>query len=252
MMGRIINKIAGIFGVRISRVKKKEKPRFKEFDKPLLIEFIGVSGVGKSTLYAQLDLKMKNWISIKEYLKYNNSEKNDLWVDELSLYQQFANINFSSICKSKMLSFDKFRIASYRYGLLRKDIVIYLRKDNAVVITDDGLVHNSNSAFIELYKESPSLFMELLKNKCFIYCYTNPERLGKQIVKRYEERGFMAPQHKNKSLEELIEIQDSLMKEREKLLGIFEKEKIPVLRVDTSDNAEINVKKIYDFVDALL
>lgn len=251
MIGKLINKISRKFGVKISRVKKNKTMAFKEHNKPLFNEFIGVSGVGKTTLYRKLDFKKLGAVTITDFLRITNKNTDDTLFDDKEVYQKLAETKLEVINEKNVLALDKYRYISWFRSVIIQDLAVINNIFKHIVISDEGLVHNFNSELMKLYEANISEFKKLLKNRAFIYCFSDPQLIAEQILNRYKETGKLVPQHKNRTFEDLVFAQNKTMQSRENLISILEKENVPVLRINTSENDEDNVRKIYRFVSKL-
>lgn len=248
MIAKLVNKVARKFGFRIIRVKK-ESLGFREHKRPLFIEFVGAPGVGKTTLFNKLNLKKLRAVTITDFLRFIRKNKDDTFFDNKEVYQKLAATKLEVIYKRDVLALDKYFYISWFRSVITRDLEVINNIHRHLVITDEGLVHNFNSELIKLYETNNSEFRKLLKNRAFIYCFSDPQLIAEQILNRYGKTGTLLPQHKNKTSEELASDQVKAQKGKENLISLLEKENIPVLRINTAENADENVHKIYKFVE---
>jgi len=98
MIKKIINKILNILGFTIQRTKLANRYKANVNEKALYVEFVGVPGVGKSTMFNELNRNRKtNWISISEFLAINKLKKNDNLFDDLTVYQRLSEDKIHAI-----------------------------------------------------------------------------------------------------------------------------------------------------------
>lgn len=223
-----------------------------DFAMPLFVEFIGVPGVGKSTLCSALLERNREWmIGAQDVLldvsltgKYT-AEMND------EFYQGIAQHKLSVISKSDYQACDKLELLGYFGQIIQLDRKMSLYRGKKIVVADEGLFHNFSSS-VEFVYENSRAVPNNLGRRVLIHCYSSPERISCQILKREKETGRLLPQHKNKTIRELEEHQKEalLMKEKftqfvQKVLGT------PVLSLNTSDPQEENLNKINNFIEEL-
>lgn len=251
MLKKKINQITFLFGFKVVRANDMVKNCFSKLKEPLIIEFIGVSGVGKSTLYDTLKKKKRNWYLIQEFKQSVNHVDLDEILEKSTIYQKLAAYRLVAIQKSKIKPSQKFRIAHWNYRSLLDDALIFNENKNAVIVSDEGLLHNFSDVIIELFYENPQLLQLHLKNRAVVYCFSSVEKIVSQIEKRSQETQRTVVHHRGKNPDEINLIVSKDLEEKEKFISILTDMKVPILRVSTQDSLEENLKKIEKFIQEL-
>src|SRR5699024_1879853 len=76
MFRKINDVLQLIFGIRVAKTGRKI-PKNISIRKtpPIIIEFVGASGVGKTTLFKELKKRRKmNWLALKEFVYLNKKD----------------------------------------------------------------------------------------------------------------------------------------------------------------------------------
>lgn len=241
-MGNLINKISRSFGFEIYRTKPK-KLEFSQVNHPISIEFIGVSGVGKSTLYHRLMKFQSIYPSLIEFKKLISEPNIQTILDNQEVYQLLAKKRWLTIQNQDLLDADRFRIAHWNYLTLLDDALVQEYNQGYVVITDEGILHNFSNEIIDLAAESPNLLTDFLKNRAVIYCYSSAETILNQIRKREKESGRVVSHHKNLSDEELIGLINVELKHKEMFVEVLKNYECKVLRLNIREINEVDLLK---------
>lgn len=218
---------------------------------PTYVELIGVSGVGKSTLYEKLKIRNREWITLNEFKAKLSKSHHQLRseLDKEDIYQILSDYKFKSIEKSKILATDRFRVAYWNYLNLLDDLLIKNYNVNDIILSDEGLLHNFSKEYLVAFNSKMSNNInDFLKNRAIIYCYTDVNLIVNQIKKREEELGHIISYHKNLSLNELKDYVSSDLLEKEKFISSLETNGVPVLRICTNQNFEDINYKIKHFI----
>src|SRR5690625_2580941 len=91
----------------------------KIYNRPLYIEFIGVSDVGKSTIINELSKYEDKYCTLVNFIKQNRNIKIDNLIDKDSIYENLAKKQWNIIQNKDVLNSDKFRIAHWNYKTLK-------------------------------------------------------------------------------------------------------------------------------------
>src|SRR5699024_8263577 len=118
--------------------------RFKPSDKgnPVYIEFIGASGVGKTTLYKQIIKKYNaEWIDIRHFEALKSHKMKDGLIDSLAIYQDLARYKVDEILEGeeKILPGDKLGACRTSYNIIMQDALVYLFNKQDVILSEEGL-----------------------------------------------------------------------------------------------------------------
>jgi len=151
-----------------------------------------------------------------------------------------------------MMGFDKLKVLSFFHKVLYQDGLIGLYNRNYTIISEEGLFHNFGNEIVSLLNSGDEVSVkELMRNRAVVYCYSTPEIIAHQIIKRYNETGKLLPQHKTDSFETLIEFQKEALINKERFIETLKSFNIPVLMINTSDDIESNAKKVNAFISSL-
>ena len=246
-----LKSLFSLLGFEIYRKSKKNKIKFDSSQKPLYIELVGVSGVGKSTIYQKAIQNQFNFWTLNDFKENNPKVNFQAVLDGQSFYQDLAKYQWDYIQKMDILETDKFRIAHWNYKTLLDDAAVHLHNKNSIVLSDEGILHNFQFALLNSYKSDPNSLNDFIKNRAVVYCYSSVDGIVEQILRRKEETGRIVSHHKGKSIEELYDIVKRDLEEKEEFLEIMFNMGIPILRINTQDSLELNSKKINKFIEEL-
>lgn len=251
MFKRFLNKLTRKLGFQIISVKNSYKPLVNNNHDPIYIEFMGVPGVGKSTLFNQISYG-KNTTTLNNFIKMHKRNYDDKLIESQPIYSILAEEKLKEVLLKNFSSFDKLKILHFFFLVLFNDLILYKFNKNTIVVAEEGLFHNFGNV-IETVRntENKELLQNLFKNRAIVYCYSTPEKVAHQIMKRYEESGKLLPQHKTKNFEELVELQKQALKNKERTLDILKEFDIPVLMINTSNDTSENLIKINLFIKSL-
>lgn len=241
----VIKKIFDFLGIKVVRLKKRTLKW--QHQKPLTVEFFGIPGVGKTTLFNKLEYNKIKALTITEFMGNLETQDNS-GCDTSEVHQDLIDLKLHHVFRSTMLPSDKLKFFSWFHKIIQRESSSRKYNTNQVVISDEGLFHNFGGELVDLYNTNRDKFKELALNRLFVYCYSKPEIVAQQIYKRFEETGKMLPQHKALNMDEMIGVQERALEKKQKLIDIMISENIPILQVDTSENQLKNVEKIHAFI----
>lgn len=249
------NAILNIFlertlGVNLKRVNtRKIKKAQKE---PFYVEFAGVPGVGKSTLYKNVFSRVNNsWLEIHELEKIFAHHTSGIPAESVLCYQELAQHKMNAVASYDYNGMDKMKIVKYFHYVLIQDSLVYLFNKHYNIMSDEGLIHNFGKNIIAQATRESMNYEKLLKQRAIIYCYAPAEIIAKRIIARKKITGNILPQHKVDSFEELIKLQEKALNNYHETIDFSQKYNIPVLSIDTSDSMQQNVAKVKDFITKL-
>lgn len=222
----------------------------RTFHRPLYIEFIGASGVGKTTLYKALEENKTtddHWIERKQYLKRHKSTEEN----KNRIYQYLAERKFEKIMARDYPLSDKLDVLSFFFRNLNEEIRTFSQNEHYTIICEDGLFHNFGDCIAELYHENSKQFNELIKDRAIIFCNSNLENSVLQIQKRQSESGEIRPQHKDVELNILTEKQKVTLESKVKFAELLRNSGVPVLEINTADTLPANAQKVHEFIRQL-
>jgi len=244
------------------------------------VEFLGVSGVGKTTTYKHLfnaHTSKHNWIPYEELCKdqyqHTNSFKNLL---EYRLYKLFKPNHIPRIPHNRE-SLNKFvnqnreflenfwntmydckedvNLRFYKTNYIR-DIIEKIQnvKDSSsqkYCLIDEGLIHNLNY-FINPNIPSTESEVERLLNLIKLpdgIVYFKGEI--DTIMNRTMNRGSLRAGEKNLSSEDLVLKKALSIKEKSLVIDCVNKSQIPIITVDAQDSITNKADKIMEFLSTL-
>lgn len=249
----MIKKIKLIFRKKISnlRLAIQIKKLSRLNSKPLYVEFTGVPGVGKSTIYKKLISDNNNLIKASDFTrKFTLKEREKNMIREDLFYNNILNNQIFTISQGKYPAIDKLTMLNTFKRILIEDKVISTNNKNITIVDDEGFFKYFSYHINRIYsltEERNELFEKII-NRVIIYCYSTPERITSQVLKRYQETGGLIVPFRNKSEEELKDIIKERLDKEEHFIHLMKEIKMPVLLIDTADNLEENIKKINDFI----
>lgn len=251
LMSHLINKILDkTLGVNLVRTKLRKINRNEE--SPILVEFVGASGVGKTTLYKNVFKQIKSkWIHITEFRRIFISHIDGKTTESLSCYQELAQHKIQSVVSRNYTGIDQMNLIKYFHTVLIDDSLVFLFNKNYNVISEDGLIHNFSDCLAPLFKSNKEAFECIIKNRAIIYCYTSAEVIAKRILEREQTTGQLRPQHKVNSFAELVNLQKKSLELKQQLIDFLSKHDIPTLYIDTSKPMTENVMQVKDFLTKL-
>lgn len=254
-INNILQKYLGIKVIKTGNVSPFRnvfsKRKNIEITPPIYIEFVGVPGVGKTTLFKEIDFNMHpNLITSSKFLNYHSIKDKINSLDKNEVYQKLADYSFARISKSNYLHSDKLMLAAWSYYAISTDLEIVNSSSNHTIISDEGIFKNLRPSIYDLYKNDIELFKHLINNRAIVYCYASTEVIVNRIQNRINVHGNLLPQYKVDSYDELYnEIDGSLIKWDEFINYI--KDYLPILRIDTEEDIYQNTLKIADFIRML-
>lgn len=252
MLAKVLKKIANIFGLTINRKHSGKNVKFDIFAEPLYIEFIGVSGVGKTTLYKNVKAQRKSsvkWIERYDFLSFQIKENIDTEIS--NSYLRLLESKSIMVFNSELHIVDKIKLLNFFYQNVYEEVGTLLYNKNGTIINEDGLFHNFGKEIKDLDENDPGFFNQLCQNRAIVFCTNTAENIAKQIQKRQVDTNAIRPHHKVNSFKELVEIQNPLLKETTSYVKFLEKNNIPVLYINTADDISENASKVNSFIKHL-
>lgn len=250
MLHKLNNFLEKSTGLRLIHVQRR-KP-IPDTEHPgtnnLIVEFIGASCVGKTTLCNHF---IKNYTSKQEKKVMDKIELASFDTSTIELKNAQANILKEKICffgeKKGMEASARIRKLNKLYIFLKEDYLIANYLSDSLLVLDEHLL---SRFYNELPKEDKDL-EELLKNRLFIHCTLS----SKAHIKRIEERrkGRIKPKlyrdYKDQALEKASRKQLGKKKE---LAALLAQKGARILEVDVADGLEKNSTLIANFIDDYL
>lgn len=214
--------------------KNAKRKIFKNsLDSNFIIEFIGPSGIGKSTLF-------KEYFSTTDFNFYTQKDvyKVKSKLDEQDIlsfiYKELLFNKHSNLLKRTYNAFVSTELLNYFTKIVSEDIIIQNSHKDFGFILEEGIVHNFSKELLQLTNEHLSL---LLKNRIIIYMRPeNPNLIVQRIKKRECEGGHIVIHHKNRTDEELLDIAKQSVEHFDKLINRINELNFPYLQIIAEEN----------------
>ena len=245
-----------------------------------IVEFFGPPGVGKSTIFREIELRWKKdltWITSKhwslatrqknKYYRFNflkrfikNYDIDSIKLNEagnrfIAQYPEFIDACWQNIVYKHKESLNKLDIRFQKVLYLQKQIqkIQMLGENNCdkVCLLDEGVVHLIPNA---LYKSS-NLSEEHEEIRSLINVMPLPEAIvsidtdAKEIAQRLYTRSKIISMYKNLDISELEILSEIDRERRSIILNILENQGMPILKIDSSLDSATNAKKVISFMD---
>ncbi len=250
-MSNIINRILGkTIGINLKRAKIRKVVKVK--GEAIYVEFVGVPGVGKTTLYDNVFKEVKNkWRNIHELHRIFIEHSNGIATELQLCYQVLAQSKMQSLNSREYNGIDQMKLVKYFHSVLIADSLVHLFNNDYNIISEEDIIHNFGEGILALSKNNTEDFEELMKNRAVIYCQTSPETVAKRILEREQKTGRLLPQHKVDSFDKLVSLQKKSLEQKHELIYFLSKYNIPYLTVDTSHPMSENVDQVIHFLNKL-
>jgi len=225
---------------------------FEEGPQGHRIEFVGASGVGKTTLFNQL-IRLRDdddrWIPVSELLQRRElSRGRGDQVDDA--YEKLFDLKMRSVYDWDLGSVDKGLVLGWCHRLVMVDATISSVGTGSHVILDEGLLQHFGDAMMDLHGQCPDSVDRLLANRAVVYCWATPQLITERIFHR-QKQGSIWVLHQGLTREELLEFNARSLA-RKAALGRFLRERgVACLDVEASDDLEANAQRVRDFVGKL-
>lgn len=241
------------FGFTLQRVPKLKHFFRNKNKRPIYIEFIGPSGVGKTTLYRYLNRGMfLKWYDIKHFYLFNSTKISEKKIAEVNIYQHLAASRYNENKDSNLsLNYiNKLNSLRTGYNIIREDAANYFYNEKDIILSEEGIVQFYTVGVNDLLHKNKIDIKNFLTNRAYIYCIASNETIFKRIKKRECQTGHRWSGHNLKSEEELYQVIKNNLEEKEQLVKKL-KAFIPVLEINTENPLEFNKKKIIEFINSL-
>ncbi len=229
----------------------------------LIVEFLGASGVGKTTFFsAVISDYEQNWLS-RTQLKNSGTVKAKapiLLMDDLSqqVYGKLLKMKFDNIMKMDCFNLER-KIALFQFMLdeIRTDALIKLNPLPMGLLSDDGLTHNFSREVIGLYEngdEHATAYLTwLFSKRALVLLNASPGFVLKNLIKRNSEH----PQalnnwYSNIGQSDINDFVEKGLKTKEKLISIAKKFGSKTISINLEEEENMNRAKLKEFIDTLI
>ena len=250
-LNNLINTFLGkSIGINLKRVKIRKVDKAE--GKHLYVEFVGVPGVGKTTLYNNVFKQIKNkWLDISELQQIFAEHSNGKASESFSCYQDLAQHKVTTVASYDHSGLDKMKILKYFHSVLINDSLVYLFNKEYNIMSDEGVIHNFGEGIVALSKYKESEYKDFLKQRAIIYCETSASIIAKRIKEREKITGNLLPQHKVDSFDILVQHQEKALYNYRHIFDYSSKYNIPILPINTSEPMYDNIQKVIEFMTKL-
>ncbi|WP_026452246.1 AAA family ATPase [Aequorivita capsosiphonis] len=246
----ILNKaLEKLFGLRLVRGQQlKPLPLSVIAKNNVIVEFMGPSGVGKTTL-RDFYLKHHKFPFKGEIMTEEDLKKYDLKLDESKGKEEIYGLLFSAKLKELSEAQESFIKTNRRlnlfYNSLKIDFFIRNYLSETQVILDQHVFKFFANDFIRL-KETEQK-QAFLRNRIIIYCKASPEKIIEYIEKR-NRTDTIRPVHQNRDSKLLhLQLQEHLV-QREKDVQMLKQNGAHILEINTENSLSKNSELIDDFM----
>lgn len=248
-LNKLLSQTLGVNIVRARPRRRVDLNGLRKVETPMYVEFVGVPGVGKTTLFKHvLDKLEDNWLKLEQFRKRFPPLVDYKTTDSLSFYQEVAAHSMQTVLSSEYNALDKMRFITHFHSVILKDSLVSLHNEYKF-ISDEGLFHNCSESVLAVAERNKDAFKELIKNRVLIYCYASAETVANRVVEREKRTGDLLPQYKHASYEDLLKAVNKDLEKAQKLINTLAGYTIPILSVNTENAIADNVREVKEFVE---
>lgn len=217
-----------------------------------IVEFLGPSGVGKTTLHDALVHQRDvgdGWVTVEEYLSHHD----EVGRDGVSLdvtHRMLLEWKLRSVSEAEIPVQDKYQVLDFFHRNLLVDLRINAPDVKACVVWHDGLLHNFSDELRELLQHYPADFGALVRNRAVVHCHSTPEQVAAHIMQRQRD-GHIRPQHKGLGETALVAYSAEGLATNAGFVRRLSEHSLACLEVDTADDISENVQRVREFVISL-
>ncbi|AIJ44657.1 hypothetical protein O987_02345 [Comamonas testosteroni TK102] len=214
-----------------------------------VIEFIGPSGIGKTTFFNHLkgviDPAWLGMDDVREIAKTQNVSEPDDIVRTI-IYRKRENVE-----KLNRSEFQKKFIGDYFNEIITLDQLVSSSK-NLKLINDDGVFHNFSKEILSASKEKYNEVQKLLLNRKIIYFTASSEKILDNLKERHQKTPgasndwYGYTQKNSISIQEMIEIS---VNESEEIYNLVKSMGAAVMRINLDEDNMENIEKAQNFID---
>lgn len=228
-------------------IRSRPIPDIESNKNTLIIEFMGPSAVGKTTLCNYFIKNHKsplinNFLTSRDLIPYGNNKVKLTGIHEVLFSERINTLSKNATGNSKFIKISNF------YYHLKNDFIINNYFSNKVFILDEHLIHSFYQLPDILVKLHPTDF---LKNRVFINCSISVEALTHNVRKRIKQ-GTAAPGYKDLTDEEIWESAKKRLKNKNKSAQTLQDMGASVLTLNMENELNKNLILIDNFLEDYL
>ncbi len=249
-----------------------------------IVEFIGSPGVGKTTIYKELEANWKksyNWMPsqyfypekilvndgmpILNFVRQFKDRKRK--IDSKAMveagqrfvesYSEYVDVCWSNIYCMRTKSINgtdlRFQKITYLHQLIQKIQTLREQKSDKIAIADEGLLHIIPSILYrrETLMKDQEEIEKLLQIMPLPDAVVSIKTDIEENLKRLMQRRKVIPMHKSLMDEQLENFTRTDHQQRTIINNVLQRKDIPFLNIDSTDKIADNVSKIISFVENL-
>lgn len=237
-------------GFRLVRTQRHKSPwGLGKATNNLVVEFMGPSGVGKTTLrdyyLKHHKFSFQNEVITEKEVKNYHFNLEEFKSENEEIYQTLFASKLKKISETKDSFIKTHRRLNLFYDSLKIDFVIRNYLSDTIVFMDQHVFKFFANDFIHL-KET-ELKQEFLQRRIIIYCKASPETIIDYIEKR-KQAGSTRPVHKQRDSKQLHHQLQEHLAAREKDVQTLQQNGAHLLEINTEKSLAENTKLIDEFM----
>ena len=255
MLVKVNNLFEKLFGFRLVRtpktqVSKKPASLFEMNGRPLTVDFIGASGIGKTTMLNALMAKRNDdfkFLTFPEFQRHFAEKP----FNEITLPDSFSQLlllKYRAVHEGDYRIENKIKLHHFFYNTLRKVWFSLSANGGATIVYDESLFHNFADVLPALERENSTFFKEILAGRIFINFTAHTDIILNRLSRRMENEGIIRSHHHHKSMEEITNAQTEYLLHQEELLKLLNRYHAPVLDIAADADFNFNVGEVERFI----
>ena len=217
-----------------------------------IVEFIGVSGAGKSTIAKSLidSGKFPNWKTVQQVIggTIGSLGKHSEWLSDL--HKLMLDNKLQWLLKQPWTTIDLFDHLAFAQGIFYWESRLREKRPSSFILADEHIVQTTSGTFIELLQINPELVKPYFERRAVILVTTNQEQIVKNALNR-RATGELRAQLDKLRKEELADyakkFQSSLIDLTRALTALG----VPCFTVDNSGPLEVAVEAVGKILESL-
>lgn len=216
----------------------------------MIVETIGISGVGKTFLYLSCRERIPAGYKIvgrdyKEPVRPVHPVYLHIIAESIDIEARHILRNRNKIKTSEQVQKELFGI-DYRIKFLKRDIWQVRQKYN--IWNEEGLYHLFWTHIRRISEYYNIDNTPIVKNRAFIYVHADPETIAENIYKRKKQRNHIKLNHIYKTKKGLITYLQNALNNMQPLLEHIEKYNLPLLSIDSTDEPDANRDRVLTYL----